>query len=91
MQSITNENIVYMFSIIFQITSGIILLFDTFSSNRKNIIRNYLAKGIVTYNPDKNELEYNEEDFKEIYCQVYLTKMAIIFFYYECYLINIWI
>ncbi len=38
MQSITNENIVYMFSIIFQITSGIILLFDTFSSNRKNII-----------------------------------------------------
>lgn len=43
------------------------------------MIQTYLVKGVVTCDSNKNELEYNEEDLKEIYCLVYLTKMAIIF------------
>lgn len=63
----------------FKLLVALSYLINTFSSDRKNMIQTYLVKGVVTCDSNKNELEYNEEDLKEIYCLVYLTKMAIIF------------
>lgn len=72
------EELIYIFSISFQISGAILLLFFSLSTKREKVIKRFINKNIITKNFN-GDLDYDIGEFKETYRTAYLNKLSFAF------------
>lgn len=69
-------NVIYIFSISFQIAGALLLLLYLVSTKRENVIRRFVGKGLLTRKGDM--VEYNQDAYKNEYHIAYLNKLSFL-------------
>ena len=68
--------IFYIFSIAFQLSGSLLLLFFSLSINRKSIVYEFINKNNVYEDGNTGKLTYNEGEFKNTFKKAYLTRFS---------------
>lgn len=64
----------YIISISFQIAGSLLLLINTFSTKRKNVLYRFGRSNFTNLNNNTKQIYYDEEQFKGMFKDAYLAK-----------------
>ena len=70
------ETIIYIVSVGCQLAGALVLLIESSSAKRKNVVKRFIGKGIVFRDNNTNEIYYDKHSFYLEYKKTLLNKMA---------------